>query len=249
MLSLLALKNIITNDKKGYSITPTVNSLKDLKALLNNMYTVRTASGSYCSGHNGTSYGGKISLKEMNSALNNLKACNCNGRTVNTTTCDCNSRSACSCNGRTYYSCSCNGRTGGCNCNNYVSGCSSVCTCNSRTNPVCDCQVRTNSCTCNTYYPPGTCDGYAYCTCNLDNGTKHTCISYGAQWITVSACNCDGRTNENGVYGTTPASGCTTQTTSSDCTSYTASSDCTSYVGALCPSRTTCTCNTVNEFS
>ncbi|WP_446897406.1 hypothetical protein ACSVC9_10310 [Clostridium sp. LBM24168] len=217
MLSLLSLKNIIINNKKGYTITPTVNSLRSLKVLLNNMYAVRTASGSYCSGHSGAQYNGKISLRGMNEALNNLKACSCNNRTVNATTC------------------SCNGRTSGCNCDNYSSGCSSVCTCNSRTNSVCDCQDRTgvpesivdsDALGCDSVG----CDSVVPCSCKSTYGYID-CLCYTRTGQPI--CTCNARTNENGEWGSTSPSGCTSQIAS----------------GCDCQGRTTCSCNTVNEFN
>lgn len=287
MLNLITLKSIV-NIKKGYnSNSVTINSLKDLRNLLNDMYNVRAASGAYCSGHTGTSYTGKVSLKEMNNALNNLKACSCNSRTVSSVTCDCNGRIACSCNGRTYYSCSCNGRTSGCNCNNYISGCSSrcnsntvgaTCSCNGRTSG-CNCndkitstvQVQNGySCICNTDYVRR-CDTVSYCRCVSNNGKTDYFSGYinTAFYDTIISCTCNTVSQSVNVGCTTQTTstdctsyiashiqndstsptGCTTQTTASDCTSYTSSSDCTSYVGALCPSRTTCACNTVNEFN
>lgn len=217
-LSLRELMNTMIA-KQGYLISPQYRQILDLKNLVNDMYSVRNASGSVCTGHSGTTYTGKLSLGDINSVVSAIKACSCH--TVSRTVCDCQGRTggsscdcysrspSCSCYNRTApIGCTCNSRDaacGGCHSRTSVSGCQTVyddsCQCFNRTTS-CQCVVRTETCTCLSRTGEPMCQCYGRsptCDCqSRSGGSSCDCDSRdsacGCQSRTgTSACNCDGR--------------------------------------------------------
>lgn len=199
-ISFQGLKNIIANEKKGFTYTDTINSLSTLATLVNNMNSVRASA--YCPSHT-TIPISKNSLGDYYNIIQQLKACTCDAKTSVIDACNCNSRTNCSCVSRTTSYCSCNTRTAvSCTCySRTASTCTcntrtgTSCTCNSRTGEACTCQYNefvvsnTMSCSCDlqTCTAPSGCDAYSSQSC-LCNTNIHVASSG------VSTCTCDAQT-------------------------------------------------------
>lgn len=219
--------------------TQNSSSLQDLKALLNNLGSLRSATlpadtgqnrtGVSCTGHDGNKfpYSSGLSLKQLSDHSANLKSLTCTGNTTTlayctardaATVCECNSRSDQVCSARTpvadYPGCTCVSRTAiaPCSCNTQI-------TCKSRTY---SCPTRVPE-----RRPPGGCT-------DLCDG----CFCDGEVTVPACACNseavCAARTATYDNVGCTCASRYSTPI---------CSCDSRADVSCSCNSRTQCACN------
>lgn len=215
--------NRILNEKGGISDTAATekrsDSLSRLRTYVNEMLAIRNGDVSYnkltcpsnagntCDQHFYRNYGeiqtaingspNYLSIKDLNSALDRITYCTCDGRTA--PGCICNGNllpDACLCNGRSSLrACDCEGRYGGkygpppCNCNTRVG---SLCDCLARSaTPSCTCHGR---CSCNEqklFSPIKKTD----CYCNTRVVPSCSCNTRQFYACTEHACDCYARSN------------------------------------------------------